>query len=119
MMRAVVAACPIFALDSCGGGDGGPSGSNLEQEFGDGPGFQRLEGVGERADLLLSPTTYGENSITTAGFTVQDREVLTTTCGRTTCVDSEGDTQTIADLFQDYIQWLTSAVNRATITAFR
>ena len=96
MMRTVTAACAVFALNGCGG----PSGSSLEQDFRNDPRFQQLEGIGERAHRLLGPTMYADHSITAEGITVQDQEVLTTTCGGTTCVDSEANTLTIADLFQ-------------------
>ena len=100
MMRGAIAVCAMFVLNGCGGGDGDLSGSNVEEKLRADPRLQQLEGIAERADLLLVPTLYADYSITAEGVTVQDREVLTSTCGGAICVDSQGETLTIAELFQ-------------------
>ena len=83
-------AIPLF-LAACGGGDSAPGLTQDEiEELQSDPRIVRLEGILERADTLLIPSMHLDYSLTVAGQTQRETEVVAVSCTGSSC-DIEGD----------------------------
>ena len=105
LKRVLIAVALPVALAACGGGGGGGGGGDSafsQQELDrlrSDPRIVRLDGIIERADVLLVPSVHAGYSITVAGLSESDELKSEYTCSGIRCISDDGEAITLTDLF--------------------